>query len=101
MGDPPVALVHLTQEGRQAIRTAERWFVRAHDLYPAEQRALEFGGTVVRVPGEQIEFEVDSARAAAELAATAARKARRERKSEDFKAGMHRLFHHDHDKADA
>ncbi|MET3808207.1 putative membrane protein [Nakamurella sp. UYEF19] len=70
-----------------------------NDVYPAEQRAKEYDGSVVRVPGDQIAYEVESARVAAELAADAARKARHERKSADFKAGMHRLFHHD--KADA
>lgn len=65
------------------------------DVYPAEQRALEYGGTVVRVPGEQITFEVESAKVAADLAAVAARKARRNQKSDDFKAGMRRLFHHE------
>lgn len=64
-----------------------------NDVYPAEQRAQEYGGTVVRVPGEQIAAEVDSAREAAEIASAAARTARHERKSEDFKAGMRRLFH--------
>lgn len=65
------------------------------DVYPAERRAQEYGGTVVRVPGEQITAEVDSAREAVEIAAAAARKARHEKRSEDFKAGMRRLFHRD------
>ncbi|QIB47663.1 histidine kinase [Streptomyces aureoverticillatus] len=65
------------------------------DPSAADEIAGRLGGTVVRVPAQDVEAEVRSAQEAAENAVRAARKQHREQRRAEFKDKVDHLFRHE------